>query len=410
METPQPAPPSAPAPGARQGLLGGPVSSRQRRNKEGGASGSEAKKEKKKPVGARTMLKDALELVEARKGRLAFGFLLMAFNRLSGLVLPGTTKFLLDGVIGQGNRELLPKLLLLSGGATVIQALTSFGLSQVLGKAAQRSITEMRRSLQRHVGRLPVSYFDQTRAGALLSRVMNDAEGIRNLVGTGLVEIVGGVVTAVLVLGILLYLNLKLTLIALGVLSLFTLAMKYAFTTLRPLFKERSKINAELSGRLAESFSGVRVVKAYRAERREALVFTKRAHLLFRNVAATLTGFSGLGAFSTLLLGGIGVAIMAVGSNDVLAGRMTVGEFFSFTLYLGLMVGPVVQIVNIGAQVTEAFAGLERIRELRNEATEDEGDEARRALPPTRSSRARCCRSSTMRSRPSPQATTSASR
>jgi subfamily B ATP-binding cassette protein MsbA len=372
---------ATPAPQAvRSGLLGGPVSSRQRRRKDGGASGSEAQKEKK-PVPFRTMLGDALELVEARKGRLAIGLLLMAVNRLSALVLPGTTKFLLDRVIAHGDRALLGKLVLVAGAATALQAVTSFSLSQVLGKAAQRSITEMRRSLQRHVGRLPVSYFDQTRSGALLSRVMNDAEGIRNLVGSGLVEVIGGIVTAVFALGILFYLNAKLTLIALGVMSLFVFIMKYAFTTLRPLFRERSKINAELSGRLAESFSGVRVVKAYRAERREALVFTKRAHLLFRNVAATLTGFSGISAFSTLLLGVIGVAMMAVGARDVLAGRMTVGDFFSFTLYLGMLVGPVVQIVNIGSQITEAFAGLERIRELRNETAEDQGEAERRPLP-----------------------------
>jgi subfamily B ATP-binding cassette protein MsbA len=251
----------------------------------------------------------------------------------------------------------------------------------VLGKAAQRSITEMRRQVQKHVGRLSVGYFEATKAGSLLSRVMNDAEGIRNLVGTGLVEVVGGLITAFFAFGILLYLNVKLTLIAVVVLSLFGFVLQYAFKILRPLFRERSKINAEISGRLTESFSGVRVVKAYQAEEREALVFTKGAHRLFRNVARTITGFSAIGAASTLLLGGIGVAMMWIGANDVLAGRMTVGDFFSFTLYLGMLVGPVMQIVNIGTQITEAFAGLERIREIRNEVPEDEGEEARRPLP-----------------------------
>ena len=231
--------------------------------------------------------------------------------------------------------------------------------------------------MQRHVCRLPVRYFEQTKSGALLSRVMNDAEGIRNLVGTGLVEVVGGMVTAVLALGILFYLNAKLTLIAIGVLSLFGFIMQCAFKTLRPLFRERSQINADLSGRLTESFSGVRVVKAYEAEQREALVFTKGAHRLFRNVARTMTSFSAIGAASTLLLGVIGVAMMVVGAQEVLAGRMTVGYFFSFTLYLGLLVGPMVQIVNIGSQITEAFAGLERIREIRNEITGGRG----RGLP-----------------------------
>ena len=360
---------------ARQGLYGGLVSSR-----HPGAAESESKSSTKKPLKARVVLDDAVELVRARKGRLALGLFLMAINRLAGLILPGTTKFLLDEVIGKGNRQMLTLLVFAAGAATLVQAVTSYALAQVLGKAAQRSITEMRRQVQRHVGRLSVKYYEQTKSGALLSRVMNDAEGIRNLVGTGLVEIVGGLVTAALALCILFYLNVKLTFIALGVLSLFTLIMAWAFKTLRPLFKERSKINAELAGRLTESFSGVRVVKAYQAEQREALVFAKGAHRLFRNVARTMTSFSAIGAASTLLLGIIGVTLMAVGAGDVLAQRMTVGDFFSFTLYLGMLVGPVMQVVNIGSQITEAFAGLERIREIRNEVREDEGEAARQPL------------------------------
>jgi ABC-type multidrug transport system fused ATPase/permease subunit len=362
---------------ARQGLFGGPVSSRRRPMNV--APGEP--RPVKKPLKTRTILKDALDLVRARKGRLLLGLGLMAINRVTGLVMPGTTKFLLDDVMGQGNRQLLPWLVFIAGAATLIQAITSFALSQILGKAAQRSITELRRDVQRHVGRLSVGYFEQTKAGALLSRVMNDAEGIRNLVGTGLVEVVGGLVTAVLATCILFYLNVKLTLITIAVLSLFGFVMKYAFQTLQPLFRQRSVINAELSGRLAESFSGVRVVKAYRAERREALVFTKSAHRLFRNVARTITGVSAVGAVSTLLLGGIGVTIMAVGANDVLDHRMTIGGFFSFTLYLGMLIGPMIQVVNIGSQISEAFAGLERIREIRNETTEDEGEASRQPLP-----------------------------
>ncbi len=363
---------------ARLGLFGG-VSSR-----EGRRAGRrpQADEHKKKAPPFSVIVQDARDLVSARKGRLAVGLGLLLVNRLAGLVLPGTTKFLLDEVIGKGHRELLGKLVLAAGGATLLQAVTSFALSQLLGKAAQRSITELRRRVQRHVGRLSVSYFDQTKVGSLLSRVMTDAEGIRNLVGTGLVEVLGGLITAVFALAILFYLNTKLTLIALSVLSLFSVVLLYAFKTLRPLFRERSKINAEVSGRLTESFSGIRVVKAYRAERREALVFSKGAHRLFRNVAKTMTGFSAVTAFSTLLLGVVGVAILWIGANDVLAHRMTIGSFFSFTLYLGLLVGPVVQIVSIGSQITEAFAGLERIREIRNEIADDAGDEARAPLPP----------------------------
>lgn len=359
---------------ARAALFGGMVSSKQRavvREEDGG------EKPKKKAISSQVVMRDAMELIQARRGRLALGLGLMLVNRLSGLVLPGTTKFLLDDVIrGRHTDKLLP-LVLIAAAATTLQAVTSFGLTQILGKAAQRSITEMRRRVQRHVGRLPVGYFEQTKTGALLSRVMNDAEGLRNLVGTGLVEVAGGLVTAVLALAILFFLNAKLTLIALSVMTLFGLIMRYAFKTLRPLFRERSKINAEVSGRLAESFSGVRVVKAYSAERREALIFAKAAHRLYRNVAQTMTGFSVIGAASTLLLGAISVAMMAIGANEILQSRMTIGDFFAFTLYLGLMVGPVVQIVNIGSQITEAFAGLERIREIRNERPEDE-DEARR--------------------------------
>jgi ABC-type multidrug transport system fused ATPase/permease subunit len=366
---------SAPRRTERAGLFGGQVSSRR------AGARDEPEDRKKKRLATKVIWRDALELISARKGRLAFGLGLMLLNRLSGLVLPGTTKYLLDDVIGKGNRDLLFQLAVIAGLATLLQAVTSFGLTQILGKAAQRSITEMRRRVQRHVGRLTVGYFDQTKSGALLSRVMTDAEGLRNLVGTGLVEIVGGLVTAVLALGILFYLNARLTLIALAVLSLFGFIMQYAFRTLRPLFRERSRINAEVSGRLTESFSGVRVVKAYGAERREALIFSKGAHRLFRNVAKTMTGFAAIGASSTLLLGAISIAMMVIGANEMLANRMTIGDFLAFTLYLGMLVGPVVQVVNIGSQLTEAFAGLERIREIRNEATED-ADEARRERLP----------------------------
>ena len=375
VSEPVSSPPRRPA---RAGLYGGLVSSKQRTpvREPGDAPGAAPKK----PLGLRIILKDAAELVKARKGRMALGLVLMLISRLSALILPGTTKYLLDDVIGKGDREMLTLLIFVAGAATLLQAVTGFALSQVLGTAAQRSITEMRRSLQRHVGRLPVRYFEQTKAGALLSRVMNDAEGLRNLVGNGLVEVIGSMVTATFALGILFYLNARLTLITLGVLSLFGFIMQRAFKILRPLFRDRSRINADLSGRLTESFSGVRVVKAYGAERREALVFAKGAHRLYRNVAKTITSFSAIGAMSTLLLGIISVSMMAVGANEVLSGRMTVGSFISYILYLGLLVGPVVQIVNIGSQLTEAFAGLERIREIRTEIPEDADEASRRGL------------------------------
>ena len=364
---------------ARLGLMGGGVSSRAVRGPRRAAGSTDDKK--KKPPSFSVIARDAAELVAARKGRLLLGFAILFVNRLAGFVIPFMPRYLLDEVLAKGRKELLPVLVAAAAGATLLQAITSFGLSQILGKAAQRSITEMRRAVQRHVGRLAVSYFDQTKAGTLLSRVMTDAEGIRNLVGTGLVEVTGGLLTAVIALVILLALNVKLTAIALAVLSLFGFVLLYAFKTLRPLFRERSKINAEVSGRLTESFSGIRVVKAYRAERREALVFSKGVHRLFRNVAKTMTGFSAVTAFSTLLFGAISVSILWVGSNDVLAGRMTMGALFQFTALLAMLVGPIVQIVQIGSQITEAFAGLERIREIRNELAEDAGDETRESLP-----------------------------
>jgi ABC-type multidrug transport system fused ATPase/permease subunit len=366
---------------ARPGLFGGLVSSKQRPRPrlEGGPAGAKEAAAEKPPFSV--SLREAWELVKARKGRIAIGLGLMAVNRAAGLVLPGASKFLLDDVITQGHRELLGPILLGAGLATLFQAVTSFSLSQLLGIAAQRSITDLRRQVQRHVGRLPVSYYDKNKTGVLLSRVMNDAEGIRNLVGTGLVEIAGSVVTAILAFGILLYFSVKLTLVVAGVLSLFAVVLALAFRTLRPLFRERSKINAELSGRLTESLSGVRVVKAYGSERRESLIFAKGAHRLFRTVAKTMKTFSMVSATSTLLLGTVGIAMMGIGGREVLAGRMSVGSFVAFTMYLALLVGPVVQIVNIGSQISEAFAGLERIREIRSEPTETEGETEREPLP-----------------------------
>ncbi len=375
-------PPAAPATHrpVRSALFGGLVSSKQAKRARDEAKAKVEEKKKESQLKLRVVLQDAADLVKARKGRLALGLGLMVINRLAGLVLPGTSKYLLDDVITKGHRELLPILIAAAGLATILQAVTSYALAQVLGKAAQRSITEMRRRVQRHVARLPVSYFDQTKTGVLLSRVMTDAEGIRNLVGTGLVDITGAIFQAILAVGLLCRLSLKLTSIALAVLALFSVVLLYAFKVLRPLFRERSIINAEISGRLSESFSGVRVVKAYGAERRESLVFTKGVHRLFRNVAATMTGFSAISAISALLLGVIGVAIMGIGGNEVLAHRMTIGSFVAFTLYLALLVGPAISIVNIGSQFTEAFAGLDRIRELWNEVPEDAGEKEREPL------------------------------
>jgi subfamily B ATP-binding cassette protein MsbA len=336
--------------------------------------------EKKKRPSRSQAWRDAKELIWAHRSRLAVGMALMLVSRLSGLVLPASSKYLIDEVIGKQRADLLVTLALVGGGATVVQAVASFSLSQILGVAAQRAITEMRKSVQAHVARLPVRYFDSTQTGVLISRVMNDAEGIRNLVGTGLVQLVGGLVTAMLALGVLFYLNWRLTLITLVALGLFGGAMSLAFSRLRPLFRERGKISAEVTGRLAETLGGIRVVKAYSAERRETLVFARGAHRLFRNVARSMTGVSGVTAFSTVVVGAIGVILTLVGGRAVLAGQMTLGDFFMYIFFTALVAAPLVEIAAIGTQITEAFAGLDRIREVKRMATEDEGEDAREPL------------------------------
>jgi ATP-binding cassette, subfamily B, putative efflux pump len=336
-----------------------------------------ANKEKKKRVTPATAWRDARELVWAHRYRLALGMLLMIINRLVGLVLPASSKYLIDDVILKRRAELLIPLALAAGAATLVQALSSFALSQVLGVAAQRAITEMRKSVQEHVARLPIRYFDSTQTGILISRIMTDAEGIRNLVGTGLVQLAGSLVTALIALCVLFYLNWKLTLITLFALGAFGACMGFAFKKLRPLFRERGKINAEVTGRLTESLGGIRIVKAYAAEKREELVFARGAHRLFRNVARSMTAVSGVTAFSTIIVGLIGVILILVGGRDILNGQMTLGDFFMYMIFTGLVAMPLVEIANIGTQITEAFAGLDRIREIKRMATEDE-DEAQR--------------------------------
>ena len=295
-------------------------------------------------------------------------------NRLAGLVVPGSSKYLIDNVIGRGEARLLVPLAAAVGAATLVQAATSFALAQLLGVAAQRAITDMRRSVQAHVERLPVRFFDSTKTGVLISRIMTDAEGIRNLVGTGLVRLAGGILTAAVALGLLFWLNWSLTLITLGVLGSFGGAMAFAFRKLRPIFRERSKINAEVTGRLAESLGGIRVVKAYVAERSERLVFARGVHRLFRNIAATITGIAALTGFTTVVIGAVAVVMILIGGRAGLSGAMTPGDLVFYAMLAGLVAFPLIQIAEIGTQITEAFAGLDRIRELRKMATEADED------------------------------------
>jgi len=323
---------------------------------------------------------EARALVNAHRGRLAVGLGLMLVNRLAGLVLPSSSKWVIDRVINQHHPELLMPLAIAAGGATLVQVVTGFGLSQILGVAAQHAITDMRRTVQAFVLRLPVSYFDSTKSGILISRIMTDAEGIRNLVGTGLVQLVGGLLTAAIALAVLFYLNWRLTAIAILVLACFGGGMAFAFTKLRPLFRERGKLNAEVTGRLGETLGGIRIVKAYHAERGERLVFTRGAHTLFRNIATTMTGISAVGSFATLIVGAIGILMILEGGHAILAGTMTLGALVMYFIFIGLVAMPLINIASIGTQITEAFAGLDRIREIRRLATEDAEDGTRAPL------------------------------
>jgi ABC-type multidrug transport system fused ATPase/permease subunit len=336
--------------------------------------------QKKRKINWSTAWTDARELVWTHRRRLAIGAILMIINQAMGLVLPASTKFLIDQVIGKGRTYLLWQIALAAGAATLVQAVTSFSLSQVLGVAAQRAITEMRKKVQAQIARLPVSYFDSTQTGKLISRIMNDAEGIRNLVGTGLVQLVGSFITAIVALCVLFWLNWRLTSITILVLAVFGSALVFAFKRLRPLFRERGEITATLTGRLAESLGGIRIVKAYTAEKREELTFARGAHKLFRNIAKSMTGVSATTAFSSLVIGAVGVVIILVGGRSVVAGGMSLGDLFMYVVFTGLMATPLIQFAAIGTQITEAFAGLDRIREVMNMATEDEEDEWRAPL------------------------------
>jgi ABC-type multidrug transport system fused ATPase/permease subunit len=317
-------------------------------------------------------LPEIWELIQPRRGMLLLGLVLVGINRVAGLVLPGSSKYLFDNVIGKHQVNLLLPIILAVVGATLLQGITSFTLTQLLSKSAQRMITDMRKQVQAHIGRLPVSYYDANKTGVLVSRIMSDVEGIRNLIGTGLVEFVGGVLTAILALIILLRISTIMTLLAFGVLVVFALFLNKAFAAIRPIFRARPKINAEVTGRLTESLGGVRVVKGYHAEDREERVFASGAQRLLDNVLKTLTTTSLMSLSGVTLMGIVSALIMYLGARQVLAGTMTPGQLISYSAYLVLMVAPVFQIVNIGTQITEAITGLERTREILNESKEDQ--------------------------------------
>lgn len=340
-----------------------------------------AEEKKKKKIDYSRAWVEAKSLIWSYRWRLILGLVLMLISRAAGMVLPYSTKFLVDEVFGQGKYDLLKFIALAVAGATLIQAFTSFTLSQVLGVAAQRAITEMRKRIQAHIERLPTSYFDSTQTGQLISRIMRDAEGIRNLVGTGLGQIVGGLLSALVSMGVLFYLNWKITLIILSVLAVFGFVLSYAFRQLRPLFRDRGQIEAEVTGRLNEGLGGIRIVKAYTAEKREELSFARGAHKLFRNIAQSMTGVSATGAFASVIIGAIAVVMIYFGGSAVVTKEMSSGDFTMYIAFTIFMVMPIVDLANIGTQITEAFAGLDRISEVFAMKTEIDEDSQKFALP-----------------------------
>jgi len=321
------------------------------------------------------------KLMRPRRSLLAVGFVLMVINKLAGFVLPYSSKFLIDNVVGKHQAGLLRPLVLAVLFATLIQGVTSFSLTQLLSKAAQRLIADLRQQVQAHISRLPVAFYDANKTGALVSRIMSDVEGVRNLLGTGLVDFVGGLVAAGIALALLLRISVPLTLIAVGSLGCFAFALNRAFGTIRPIFRERGKINAEVTGRLTESLGGVRVIKGYHAEKREEKIFAAGVLRLLDNVMRTLTATSLMGLSASVLLGLVGAATMYVGGRQMMAHTLSPGSYFSYNFLLVFLIAPVMQVVSIGTQLTEALAGLERTQEIMAERPEDRDPKRTVQLP-----------------------------
>ena len=309
-------------------------------------------------------------LIGPRRWLLAGSFILLIINRIAGLALPYSSRFLLDRVIPRRDLHLLTLLVLGVALASIIQAATSYVLMQSLSKEGQRAIADLRRKVQAHVSTLPVSYYDSTKTGSMVSRIMSDVEGVRNLIGTGLMEFAGGVLTAAIVLVLMVRISYVMTGVAVGALVVFSLILNKAFKKIRPIFRERGKINAEVSGRLTESLGGVRVVKGYHAEEREQSVFSAGVQRILDNVMRTLDAMASMSLGSTLMMGIVGADIMYLGAREVISGKMTAGGLFQYTMYMGFLAAPVFQLANIGTQVTEAIAGLDRTREVLTENSE----------------------------------------
>jgi subfamily B ATP-binding cassette protein MsbA len=312
-------------------------------------------------------------IIWPRRKHLIIGLVLIVISRLSGLVLPGASKFLIDDVIPEGNMELLKWLILAVVAAIIVQSVTSFALTQILSVEAQNLISKLRAKVQSHIIRLPIRFFDNTKTGELVSRIMTDVEGVRNLVGTGLAQMVGGVLTSLICLVLLIVISPTMTLYVLVPVAIFGFISLKAFGKIRPIFRERGVINAEVTGRLTETLGGVRVIKGFNAEAQEIKTFEAGVNRLFLNVKQSLITTSMVTSSATLLLGLASAGIMGIGGYMIMNGELTFGDFLAFTLYLGFLIAPILQMSNIGSQLTEAFAGLDRTEEIMNTPLEDDG-------------------------------------
>jgi ABC-type multidrug transport system fused ATPase/permease subunit len=310
------------------------------------------------------------EFIWPRRGIVSVGLVLIVISRLSSLVLPLKSKELLDEIIPNKDFDALFALILVVTGAILIQALTSFSLTRLLSVEAQLLISKLRAKVQKQVLSLPISYFDNNKSGALVSRIMRDVEGVRNLVGTGLVQLFGGTITAIISFFLLINISVKMTLLVLAPVLLFAFIALKAFRYIRPIFRKRGVINAEVTGRLTETMNGVRVIKGFNAEEQENIGFEKGVDRLFQNVKKSLTATAVITSSSAFLLGLASVGLMGMGGAMIIEGSLTTGDFLSFTLLLGFMIAPIIQMSNIGSQLTEAFAGLDRTEELMNMQSE----------------------------------------
>lgn len=328
-----------------------------------------------------TMRQVFTTIIWPRKNQLFLGLFLIIISRLSGLVLPGASKYLIDEVIPSNDLTLLGWLIFAVVGAIVIQSVTSYSLTQILSVEAQNLIAKLRSQVQQHIIKLPIRFFDNAKTGELVSRIMSDVEGVRNLVGTGFAQMIGGVLTAVISLILLISISPMMTLYVLLPVAIFGLVSLKAFGKIRPIFRERGKINAQVTGRLTETLGGIRVIKGFNAEAQEIKTFEKGVDELFQNVKASLTATSFVTSAGTLLLGLASAGIMGMGGYMIMKGEMTFGDFLAFTLYLGFMIAPIVQMSNIGSQLTEAFAGLDRTEEIMNTPLESDDKKRTISLP-----------------------------